>query len=90
MNVATYTDYEQGRRKFSLESAWGFADELSVSLDELAGREWPPPPTATTSDESRLLGLYRDTDQRGRDTIMQAAKSQQGVQGLAPPAAVGE
>lgn len=40
MSVDTYTGYEQGKRKFSLEQAWIFADELQVSLDELAGREW--------------------------------------------------
>ena len=38
MNVATYTDYEQGRHSFTLEKAWEFADLLGCSLDELAGR----------------------------------------------------
>ena len=86
MSVGTYTNYEQGKNKLTLELAWKFADELGVSLDELAGRQWPRPPTALADDESRLLDLYRDTDQRGKDTIMQAAKGQQGVQGQAPPA----
>ena len=37
MNTHTYTDYEQGRRMFSLETAWEFADALECTLDELAG-----------------------------------------------------
>lgn len=86
MSVGTYTDYEQGRRKFSLEAAWKFADELGVSLDELAGREWPRPPTALAEDESRLLSLYRDTDQRGKAAIMRTAEGEAGMEGQAPPA----
>lgn len=94
----TYTGYEQGKGKvgISLAQAWEFCDVLGealgryVSLDELAGRESPADPTAATSDETRLLGLYRDTDQRGRDTIMQVAESQRGMEGQPAPAAVGE
>ena len=41
MNVYTYTDYEQGRRSFSLDVAWEFADALECTLDELVGREFP-------------------------------------------------
>lgn len=40
MNVYTYTDYEQGRRDFTLEVAWMFADALECTLDELAGRDF--------------------------------------------------
>ncbi len=41
MNSHTYTDYEQGRRTFTLDKAWEFADALECTLDDLAGREWP-------------------------------------------------
>ena len=41
MSVGTYTDYEQGRRKFTLEKAWEFADVLGCTLDDLAGRDFP-------------------------------------------------
>lgn len=41
MNVYTYTDYEQGRRAVTLETAWEFADALECTLDDLAGREFP-------------------------------------------------
>lgn len=40
MNPHTYTDYEQGRRTFTLESAWEFADALECTLDDLAGRDF--------------------------------------------------
>lgn len=80
MSVGTYTDYEQGRRKFTFEAAWKFADELGVSLDELAGRQWPRPPTALASDESHLLTLYRDTDQRGRAAILRTAEGEAGME----------
>lgn len=43
MPVATYTDYEQGRRAFTLERAWFFADALGCTLDQLAGREFGAP-----------------------------------------------
>lgn len=85
MSVGTYTDYEQGRRKFTFEAAWKFADELGVSLDELAGREWPRPPTSLASEESRLLALYRDTDQRGRAAIMRTAEGEAGMEAQSPP-----
>ncbi|MBO4944713.1 MAG: helix-turn-helix transcriptional regulator [Muribaculaceae bacterium] len=88
MSVGTYTNYEQGKNKLTLEAAWKFADELGVSLDELAGREWPRPPTALAEDESRLLSLYRDTDQRGKAAIMRTAEGEAGMEGQAPPADV--
>ena len=43
MPVGTYVNYEQGKRRLTLERAWEFADELGCTLDELAGRQWPPP-----------------------------------------------
>ena len=36
MAVGTYTDYEQGRRMFTLEKACEFARELDCTLDSLA------------------------------------------------------
>ena len=62
MPVATYTDYEQGRRSFTLERAWEFADVLDCSLDELAGRDFKDPKEQgrqLTPDESSLLDSYR-------------------------------
>lgn len=53
MNVATYTDYEQGRRSFTLEKAWEFADILQVSLDDLAGRDFQPQAESSRPDPRR-------------------------------------
>lgn len=82
----TYTGYEQGKSALTLERAWYFADVLGealgrhVSLDELAGRDWPPPGATATAGmdegERELIGLYRSTDERGRDAIMTIAESQ--------------
>lgn len=55
MNPATYTDYEQGRRAFTLEKAWEFADVLECSLDELAGRRWPPDDLTSIDPRRRTL-----------------------------------
>ena len=55
MNPATYTDYEQGRRAFTLEKAWEFADVLECSLDELAGRRWPPEDLASIDPRRRAM-----------------------------------
>lgn len=40
MSVSTYTQYEQGTRSMSLETACEFADMFSCTLDELVGREF--------------------------------------------------
>ena len=50
MNPVTYTQYEQGIRNFTLEKAWEFADLLGCSLDELAGRQWPPEGASASAD----------------------------------------
>ena len=55
MPVATYTDYEQGRRSFTLEKAWEFADALECSLDELAGREVTPEMRRNSREAQALL-----------------------------------
>lgn len=72
MNVATYTDYEQGRHSFTLEKAWEFADALNCSIDELAGRQWPPEGTAATPDagESSLVSAYRELSDEGREVAV--------------------
>lgn len=71
MNVATYTDYEQGRHSFTLEKAWEFADLLGCSLDELAGRQWPPEgASAPEPGEASLVSAYRDLSEEGREVAV--------------------
>lgn len=71
MNVATYTDYEQGRHSFTLEKAWEFADLLGCSLDELAGRQWPPEGASVPEPgEASLVSAYRDLSEEGREVAV--------------------
>ena len=76
MNPVTYTQYEQGIRNFTLEKAWEFADLLGCSLDELAGRQWPPE-GASASDPRReaLLASYDQLNEDGRTIASEAVAS---------------
>lgn len=66
MNPHTYTDYEQGRRTFTLESAWEFADALNCTLDDLAGRDFKaavyadPRQAVMNDDYARLSDAGKD------------------------------
>ena len=71
MNPVTYTQYEQGIRNFTLEKAWEFADLLGCSLDELAGRQWPPEgASAPEPGEASLVSAYRDLSEEGREVAV--------------------
>lgn len=73
LSVGTYTDYEQGRRQFTLEKAWEFADALNCTLDELAGRESPP---ARIDDplKRQVVDAYDSMTQAGRESLAGVAK----------------
>lgn len=71
INAGTYTNYEQGKRNLTLEKAWEFADLLGCSLDELAGRQWPPEGTAAPEPgEASLVSAYRDLSEEGREVAV--------------------
>lgn len=55
MSLNTYNNYEQGISKLTLEKAWEFADVLECSLDELAGRRWPPDDLTTMDPRRRTM-----------------------------------
>lgn len=83
---ARYGDWERETHIVNLRDAIRVADLFNCTLDELAGREWPPPSTATAvgslaSDERDLIDLYRDTDARGKGAIMRTAEGEAGVEG---------
>lgn len=78
--VGTYTDYEQGRRDFALERAWQFADVLGealgrfVSLDELAGREWPRAPAYADPMQTELNRAFESLDNGRRKRLVEQAQ----------------
>ena len=70
----TYTGWEQGRT-ITLEQAWDFADFFGCSLDELAGRDWPPAERATevSPDERLVLDAMESVSDEGRARIVEGA-----------------
>ena len=75
LNPGSYTNYEQGIRPFTLEQAWDFADVLGCSLDELAGRDWPPTERTTevSPDERLVLDAMESVSDEGRARIVESA-----------------
>lgn len=61
--------WERGETPLPLADAARIADVFAVSLDELAGRDWPPGGSpALAADERGLVDSYRlmDGEQRGK------------------------
>ena len=77
INAGTYTNYEQGKRNLTLEKAWEFADLLGCSLDELAGRQWPPEGASASSDPMReeLVRCYDASTPENRHSLVVAARN---------------
>lgn len=77
INAGTYTNYEQGKRNLTLEKAWEFADLLECSLDELAGRQWPPEGAVSSEDPMRdeLVRCYDASTSENRHSLIVAARN---------------
>lgn len=77
INAGTYTNYEQGKRNLTLEKAWEFADLLGCSLDELAGRQWPPEGASALADPMReeLVRCYDASTAENRHSLVVAARN---------------
>lgn len=43
VDPSTIARHERGETCMDYETAWDLADLYGVSLDEIGGREWPPP-----------------------------------------------
>lgn len=56
--VRTYGSWERGERNINLEDACLIADVLRCTLDELAGREVPPPKVFTDKRQERMNHCY--------------------------------
>ena len=80
MAVGTYTDYEQGRRMFTLEKACEFARELDCTLDELAGRV-PPQTAQETAYDARQASLndyYESISDESKAALTETARIMSG------------
>ena len=78
MPVGTYTDYEQGRRMFTLEKAWEFADALDCTLDELAGRNPPGKSNGCDPMLKRIAENYESMNPTGRERLAEQAEMMSG------------
>lgn len=73
IETSAYTEYEQGRRSFTYEQAWEFADALNCTLDSLGGRV---PPVETYNDERQemLNHNYEALTEDGKDAALGAVR----------------
>ena len=74
MSASAYTEYEQGRRSFTYEQAWQFADALGCTLDEVGGRT-PPPREYDDPRQKQLNDCYEAMNESGRALLAESAKS---------------
>lgn len=79
-----YGDWETERREINLRDALRLADMFGCTLEELAGRQTPPP----RDDELELISLYRSTDSRGKASIMRTAVGESASRGNQPSCAM--
>ncbi len=79
MPTRRYGSYEREERAISLIDAARVADVLECTLDELAGRDFQPNDNSLTSDESNLVGIFRESNAQGKASIMAVAQAQPGI-----------
>lgn len=65
--------WERGETQLQLEDAARIADVFGCTLDELAGREWPP--GRGDPMHAELVSSYDRASQEGRRAIMTVARS---------------
>lgn len=82
--LGTLRRWEQGVNEPPIESIILLADLYGVSTDELLGSGFASTvagSSTVTSDERRLLDLYRQCTQQGREYLMQVAEVTAGLFG---------
>lgn len=67
------SSWERDETALSLADAARIADVFECTLDELAGREWPP--SGLSTEESQLVDCYRRTDESDRPTLLATAST---------------
>ena len=82
-----YGNWEREDREINLRDAIRLADLFGCTLDELAGRGWPS--VGLNTDERMLVGMFRESDPRGRGAIIDTAKREstasRAQEAMAPP-----
>lgn len=71
--------WEREETALPLDEAARIADVLECTLDELAGRDFQPNDNSLTSDESNLVGIFRESNAQGKASIMAVAQAQPGM-----------
>ena len=67
-----YGNWEREDREINLRDAIRLADLFRCTLDELAGREWPPGSTGSAPPEpgeERVARAWRSMNDRGREKL---------------------
>jgi len=78
--LGTLRRWEQGVNEPPIESIIQLADLYSVSVDELIGSKFVPSDNATiTTDERRLIELYRACAPKGHEYLLQVAEVTAGL-----------
>jgi transcriptional regulator with XRE-family HTH domain len=74
LSKSRISNYEQGIRRMGIEEATELAEALGgITPSYLLCIDNAP---SLTLEEERLVGRYRTTDQRGRETILRVADAQ--------------
>lgn len=83
--LGTLRRWEQGVNEPDTDSLVLLLDLYGASADEVLGSGFYNarirPAMSLSSDERRLLELYRSTDARGKAAIMRTAEGESGVEG---------
>ena len=78
MHIRRYRNYEYGNTGVPMDAAVALADAFGVSLDELAGREWPSSDMAmlaVTAEEAGLVACCRRMDADDRPGFLSTARA---------------
>lgn len=78
---STYCGYETGKRQPDVKKLKQLSSVLSVSVDVLLDTDCylqhqntPPTSSTTTSDEEKLVGLYRELNDEGQEKLVDYAE----------------
>lgn len=73
MAESTVSLYETGKRSPDIQSLIRIADFFNVSLDYLCGREYDNSERVITSKQSKVLSLFDDLNEEGKEKLIDYA-----------------